>query len=135
MLRCFSKGRLLLALCFVASFCMLGCALTGSSNDGSKGTSRKARSADVLILRNGDSWRGTLALDAINLATRYAGDIRVERKDLDRIEFLPTGDMKIRTKPGDNLQGKVPSKELRFRTKIGEELVVQVDQIREILFK
>ncbi len=131
----FSRSRFLLVLVLASSFCMLGCALTGSSNDGSKGTSRKARNSDTLILRNGDAWRGTLALDAINLATRYAGDIRLERKDLDRIEFLATGDMKIRTKPGDTLQGKVPSKELRFKSKIGEELVVQVDQIREILFK
>lgn len=130
------RGRGLLVLVLVASHCILGCALTGSGGkEGNGDASRKGRDADVLVLRNGDSWRGALELDAINLATRYAGDIRLARKDLDRIEILATGDMKIRTKPGDSLQGKVPGRELRFRTRIGEELVVQVDQIREILFK
>lgn len=131
----FWRGRVLLLLLCAASSVVVGCALTGSGSDNGKDASRKAREADVLVLRNGDSWRGTLELDAINLATRYAGDIRLERKDLDRVEILATGDMKIRTKPGDTLQGKVPGRELRFRTRIGEELVVQVDQIREILFK
>jgi hypothetical protein len=124
----------LLILMTVLFLGLSGCAMTGGDDEG--GTSSVPRNVDSVTMRNGDVLVGEIALEdqSLHLATDYLKDLQFERRHLESLRILSNGSVKLQTKPGDILHGRLDAQSLRLKTKTGKDMILPLGLIEKVTF-
>lgn len=126
--------RTLLILMMALSLSLSGCAMMGGEDDTGSGTT--AKDVDSVHMRNGDVLVGEVALtgEALEIATDYLDKLRVERRHLESLSVLANGSVKLYTRYGDILNGKLGSDHLELRTKTGGDVSLTLESIQKVTF-
>lgn len=92
--------------------------------------------SDLLILKNGDLFRGDVKNESLTIVTSYAGELPVLVKDIGLVEF--SGKKKVVTKitlrNGDTMQGILVDEDVLVDLAYGPEVSIYQDRVLEIRF-
>lgn len=115
--------------------CLNGCAMMGGE-EGETAAGGTPRNVDAVHLRNASVVVGDLSFPGgrLRMANEVLPELAVEKRHLESLRVLPDGRVKVRTKHGDQLQGRLLDGSILLKSKLGEDLQLPLEDIERITF-
>ncbi len=113
---------------------LTGCAMTGGEEEGA--IAGAPRNVDAVYLRSGDVVVGELALPEgkISLENDAIAELNLEKRHLESLRVLRDGRIRVATKHGDSLQGRMKQGSLLLHAKTGDDVTLSLEAIDRITF-
>lgn len=127
--------RRMLALALAATLVGLtGCAMTGGEDDGASGGA--PRNVDSVRLRSGDVLVGEVAFpdNRLKIRNEVLPELVLEKRHLESLRVLPDGRIKVATKHGDQIQGRMERSSITLQAKTGGDMELQLADVDRVTF-
>lgn len=127
--------RRMLALALAATLVGLtGCAMMGGEDEGA--SSGAPRNVDSVRLRSGDVLVGEVAFpnNRLQLSNEVLPDLVLEKRHLETLRVLPDGRIKVSTKHGDQIQGRLEASSITLQAKTGGDMKLDLADVDRVTF-